>query len=159
MLGFERAADIDVLNNANADEYWERSDAFDMALDLTAGRRGVAALGTVLERFIAHLLGIEVAIKPLVEANNVTLSWYVGLDAAATKIGDALWNGEEFDDADRARVIGLYRLRFADLTLVDPRVGADPVYLILAMTPDQVLRLKPQNLIVGLPIRRLETVS
>jgi hypothetical protein len=31
--------------------------------------------------------------------------------------------------------------------------------LILAMTPDQVLRLKPQNLIVGLPIRRLETVS
>ncbi|MBV9632381.1 MAG: hypothetical protein JO230_30105 [Xanthobacteraceae bacterium] len=159
MLGFERAADIDVLNDANADEYWERSDAFDMAFDLTAGRRGLAALGTVLEHFIAHLLGIEVAIEPLVEANNVTFAWYVGLDAAGTKIGDALWNGDELDDADRARVIGLYQLRFADLTLVDPRVGADPVYLILAMTLDQVLRLKPQNLIVGLPIRRLETVS
>ena len=51
-------------------------------------------LGTVLERFIAHLLGIEVAIEPLVEANNVTFTWYVGLDAAGTKIGDALWNGE-----------------------------------------------------------------
>jgi hypothetical protein len=159
MLGLERAADIDVLNDANADDYWEHSDAFDMALDLTPGRRGLAALGTVLERFIAHLLGIEVAIEPLVEANNVTLSWYVGLDAAATKIGDALWNGEELDDAERARVIGLYRLRFVDRTLVDPRVGVDPVYLILAMTPDQVLRLKPQNLIVGLPIRRLEIVS
>jgi Family of unknown function (DUF6352) len=159
MLGFERAADIDVLSDANADEYWERSDAFDMALDLTAGRRGLAALGTVLEHFIAHLLGFVVAIEPLVEANNVTFAWYVGLDAAGTKIGDALWNGDEFDDADRARVIGLYRLRFGDLTLVDPRVGADPVYLILAMTPDQVLRLKPQNLVVGLPIRRLEAVS
>jgi hypothetical protein len=159
MLGFERAAHIDVLNDANADDYWERSDAFDMALDLTAGRRGLAGLGTVLERFVAHLLGIEVAIEPLVEANNVTLSWYVGLDAAATKIGDALWNGDELDDDDRASVIGLYRLGFADLAQVDPRVGADPVYLILAMTPDQVLRLKPQNLIVGLPIRRLESVS
>jgi len=83
----------------------------------------------------------------------------VGLDPAGTKIGDALWSGDELDDADRARVIGLYQLRFADLTLVDPRVGADPVYLILAMTPDQVLRLKPQNLIVGLPIRHLESVS
>jgi hypothetical protein len=112
-----------------------------------------------LERFVAHLLGIEVTIEPLVEANNVTLSWYVGLDAAGTKIGDALWNGEELEDAERACVIGLYRLRFADLTLVDPRVGTDPVYLILAMTPDQVMRAKPQNLIVGLPMRRSETVS
>jgi hypothetical protein len=159
MLGFERAADIDVLNDANADAYWERGDAFDMAIDLTAGRHGLAALGTVLERFIAHLLCVDVAIEPLTEASNVTLSWYVGLDAAATKIGDALWTGEELDDADRARIVGLYRLTFADLTSVDPRVGADPIYLIMAMTPDQVLRLKPQNLIVGLPIRRLETVS
>ncbi len=159
MLGLERAADIDVLNDANADEYWERSDAFDMALDLTAGRRGIAALGCVMERFIAHLLGIDVAIEPLVEAGNITLSWYVGLDAAGTKIGDALWNGDALEDAERARIVGLYRLTFADLALVDPRLGGDPVYLILAMTPDQVLRIKPQNLVVGLPIRRLETVS
>jgi hypothetical protein len=159
MLGLERAADIDVLNDTNADAYWERSDAFDMALDVTAGRRGLAALGNVLERFIAHLLAMDVAIEPLMEANNVTLSWYVGLDAAGTKIGDALWTGDALDDADRARVIGLYQLRFADLTLVDPRVGADPVYLILAMTRDQVMRVKPQNLIVGLPISRLESVS
>jgi hypothetical protein len=159
MLGFERAADVDVLADANADAYWERSDAFNMAIDLTAGRRGLAALGSAMERFIAHLLGIEVAIAPLVEANNVTLSWYVGLDAAGTKVGDALWNGDELEDADRARIVGLYRLTFADVTQVDPRVGADPVYLILAMTPDQVLRCKPQNLIVGLPIRRREAVS
>ncbi len=158
MLGFERAADIDVLNDANADDYWDRSDAFDMAIDLTAGRRGLAALGTVMERFIAHLLGIDVAIEPLVEANNITLSWYVGLDAAGTKIGDALWNGDDLEDGERARIVGLYRLTFADPSQVDPRIGADPVYLILAMTPDEVLRFKPQNLIVGLPIRRLETV-
>jgi hypothetical protein len=159
MFGLERAVDIDVLNDANAASYWERSDAFDTALDLTSGRRGLAALGEVLTRFIAHLLAIDVAIEPLVEVSNAPFTWYVGLDAAGTKIGDALWNGEALDDDARARIVGLYRLTFADIALVDPKVGRDPVYLILAMTPDQVLRMKPQNLVVGLPIRHLESVA
>jgi hypothetical protein len=159
MLGLERAVDIDILNDANAESYWERSDAFDMALDLTAGRRGLAALGEALTRFIAHLLAVEVAIEPLVEVNNAPFTWYVGLDAAGTRIGDALWNGEALDEAARARIVGLFRLVFADVTLVDAKVGGDPIYLILAMTPDQVLRMKPQNLVAGLPMRRLEAVS
>ena len=45
MLGLPPAAEIDVLNDDNAADYWERSDLFDMALDLTAGRRGLTALG------------------------------------------------------------------------------------------------------------------
>ena len=159
MLGLERAVDVDVLNDANADTYWERNNAFDMALDLTAGRRGLASLGRVLERFTMHLLAVEVAIEPLIEANDVPFTWYVGLDAAGTKIGDALWRGEALDEATRARIVGLYRLTFFDPTLAGATIGSDPVYLILAMTPDQVLRMKPQNLVVGLPIRRLETVS
>jgi hypothetical protein len=159
MLGLERAVDIDVLSDANAESYWERSDAFDMALDLTAGRRGLASLAQVLERFIAHLLAVEVAIEPLIEASNVPFTWYVGLDAAGTKIGDALWHGETLDDATRARIVGLFRLAFANPALAEPKIGTDPVYLILAMTPDQVLRMKPQNLVAGLPVRRLERVT
>jgi hypothetical protein len=159
MLGLERAVDIDVLSDANADSYWDRNDAFDMALDLTAGRRGLASFGRVLERFIGHLLAVDVTIEPLVEASNVPFTWYVGLDAAGTKIGDALWHGEALDEARRARIVGLYRLTFVDPALAEPTIGRDPVYLILAMTPDQLLRVKPQNLVVGLPIRRLETVS
>jgi Family of unknown function (DUF6352) len=159
MLGLERSIDIDVLNEANAEGYWERSDAFDMALDLGGGRRGLVALGEVLRRFIAHLLAVEVAVEPLVEVSNAPFTWYVGLDAAGTKIGDTLWNGEALDEATRGRIVGLYRLAFADPAEVAPKVGDGPVYLILAMTPDQVLRMKPHNLIVGLPIRRLEVVS
>ena len=49
MLGLPAAAEIDVLNEDNAGSYWERSDRFDMALDLTAGRYGLAALGEVVE--------------------------------------------------------------------------------------------------------------
>ncbi len=33
------------------------------------------------------------------------------------------------------------------------------MYLILAMNADKVLRMKPQNLLTGLPIRHLEAVS
>jgi hypothetical protein len=35
----------------------------------------------------------------------------------------------------------------------------EPAYLVLAMTPDSVIRMKPQNLVTGLPIRRLEAAS
>jgi hypothetical protein len=38
-------------------------------------------------------------------------------------------------------------------------VAGEPVYLILAMTPEMVLRIKPQNLVAGLPLKRLEAVS
>jgi hypothetical protein len=43
-------------------------------------------------------------------------------------------------------------LTIEDTHLVDDRVGARPVYLILAMGADKVVRLKPQNLIAGLPL-------
>jgi hypothetical protein len=156
MLGLPAAAGIDVLNEANAGGYWERSDLFDMALDLTGGRRGLAALGEVVERWIAHLLAVEAAVEPLTGMRDVTLTWYVGLDAEATRIGDALWNGEDLDEPTRARLIGLYRLDFADPSDVIEKVRGEPVYLITAMSADKVLRMKPQNLVTGLPVRHLE---
>jgi hypothetical protein len=159
MLGLPPAAEIAVLSEDNASSYWERSDRFDMALDLTAGRRGLAALGIVAERWVAHLLGVEVKIEPLVEVRDVPFTWYVGLDADATLLGDALWKGEELTDADRNRMVGLYQLTFADASEVVEKVRGEPVYVLAAMTADKLLRLKPQNLATGLPIRRLEAVS
>jgi Family of unknown function (DUF6352) len=159
MLGLPAEAAIDVLNDDNADEYWARSDRFDMALDLTAGRRGLAALGDVIARWIRHLLAIDVEVEPLIEANNVNLTWYVGLDAQATKIGDDLWNGEELDDTTRRRIIALYRLTFRDPDSVLDKAKGEPIYLIMAMTVDGMLRMKPQNLVTGLPVRHMEEVS
>lgn len=159
MLGLPAASEIDVLTDDNAQTYWERSDLFDMALDLTAGRRGLAALGEVIAAWIFHMLSIEVDVEALTEISNVDLTWYVGLDAEATRIGDALWNGEELDDASRSRIIGLYRLTFRDPGVVTDKVRGEAIYLLLAMNADRMLRLKPQNLIAGLPIRHLETVT
>jgi hypothetical protein len=163
MLGLPAAGEIDVLNEGNAESYWERSDRFDLALDLTAGRRGLEAFGKVIQAWIAHLLSAEVEVQALIEARDVNLAWYVGLDAEATGIGDALWHGEELDEAARKRIVGLYRLTFRNAHAVAHAVleqaKGEPIYLILAMTPDRTVRMKPQNLVTGLPIAHLEAVS
>jgi len=150
---------IDILNEDNADRYWSRSDMFDMGLDITAGGRGMAALAEVMTRWIAHLLAINVAIEPLTELRDARLTWYVGLDAAATAIGDRLWDGKELDDRTAGRVAGIFRLIVLDQAVVSRDLENEPVYLIMATTPEKVLRMKPQNLITGLPIKRLEAAS
>ena len=159
MMGLPAIGEIDVLSNENAESYWDRSDRFDFALDLSGGRRGQAALAEVIERFVGHMLGIEVAVEPIVQAHDVRLAWYVGLDAEATRIGDMLWNGEPLDEATAGRVVALFRLNFRDPSVADDKVAGEPVYLITAMTADKILRIKPQNLVMGLPIRHLEAMS
>ncbi len=159
MLGIPPEAEIDIINDDNAEHYFAHSDQFHMAIDLTAGRRGLAALGTVIERWIRHLLSVDVAVEPLTEVRDVNLTWYVGLDAEATRIGDVLWNGEELDEAAQRRVVGLFRLTFRDPGVALDKVQGEPVFLILAMDKDKILRIKPQNLLTGLPVKHLETVT
>jgi uncharacterized protein DUF6352 len=159
MLGIPAEAEIDVMSDENAEGYFEHSDLFHVALDVTAGRRGLAALAEAMRRWIAHLLNIEVEIEPLTELCDARFTWYVGLDTEGSRIGDLLWGGEELDDATAGRVIGLFRLTFRDLEIVLEKVRGDAVYLILAMTPEKLLRFKPQNLVTGLPVRHLEAVT
>jgi hypothetical protein len=156
MLGIPPAAAIDVLSEVNADKYWDRSDQFDFALDLTAGRRGLQALGQALTRWIAHMHAIESDIEPILEMQDVDLTWYVGLDAEATRLGDRIWRGDSLDERTAGRVLALFRLTLADTNRVVDAVGREPVYLILAMSSDQLVRMKPQNLLTGLPVKNLE---
>ena len=159
MLGLPKEAEIDIMSDENAAHYFEHSDLFHVALDLTAGRRGLAALAEAMRRWIAHLLGIEVVIEPLTELRDAKFTWYVGLDSEGSQIGDRLWNGDELVEASAARVVGLFSLTFRDPDVALDKVKGDPVYLILAMTPDKLLRFKPQNLVTGLPVSHLEAVT
>ena len=56
---------MDVLNPENAPFYFLRDELFSFLLDLTPGREGARALATVLERWVAHLAGVRVAIEPV----------------------------------------------------------------------------------------------
>jgi hypothetical protein len=159
LLGLPAAIEADPLSDVTADSYWERSDRFDMGLDLTAGQRGSAALGEVIARWISHLFAVNVVVEPVAELRDEPLSWYVGLSADATRIGDAIWNGNDVDSELRARLVGLYRLDFRDPSDVIERVRGEPVYLLAAMAAGEVLRLKPQNLVTGLPIRCEEAAN
>ena len=159
MLGLPPDAAIEVLNDNNAGSYFERSDRFDMALDLSGGRAGLAALAKAIELWVGHLLSFAVTIEPLMELRNAPLSWYVGLDADATQIGNALWQGDELDEHAATRVVGLFRLSFRDPRLMLEKVRGEPIYLVLAMTNEHLIRMKPQNLVTGLPVKHLEAVS
>jgi hypothetical protein len=101
MLGLPAAAEIDVLNDDNAGGYWERSDLFDMALDLTAGRRGRRARRGDRPP-VSHLLSVEVS-RDVDRGDRCQLHVVCRPRREGTRIGDALWNGEDLDEATRAR--------------------------------------------------------
>jgi len=117
------------------------------------------ALGDVVARWLSHLLAIDVVVEPVAELQSEPLSWYVGLSSDATRIGDAIWNGDDLDDTARAQLVSLFRLTFRDSADVVENVRGEPLYLLLAMNSEGMLRLKPQNLIAGLPIRQVEAVN
>jgi len=50
------------------------------------------------------------------------------------------------------RLLSLFRLEFRDSRVMRPDIAGRPVYLAMAMGEDSRLRLKPQNLLVNLPL-------
>jgi hypothetical protein len=152
MLGKEPAAELDILDDANAWTYWSRSDAHSMVLNIGSNPRSREALARVIEAWVRHLLNVEADVTPMSSVEDRDWRWFVGLDAEATAIGNALWAGKTIDDRTQSRMLALFRLTFPDQTYVESRAVGHPVYLLLAMTPDKMVRLKPQNLIMGLPV-------
>lgn len=152
MMAEDALGELDVMTEETAPSYWSRSDAFSMVMNIGSDTRSRQAFCHVLERWIRHMLGVETQIAPVERIEDADWRWFVGLDAEATAIGNRLWRGEEPDPTERARICGLFRLEFADPRAVDPKIAGKPVYLIMALTEDMILRVKPQNLIVGLPL-------
>lgn len=152
MLQPQAFGDMDVMDDDNAWTYWSRSDAHAMAMNLGGNPRARDGLCRVIERWIAHLLGVAAKVETVASIEDRDWRWFVGLDSEATRIGNALWNGDTPGANAADRIVALMRLTFDDARVVDTRVGARPIYLILAMDADKVVRLKPQNLVVGLPL-------
>jgi hypothetical protein len=149
-----RTVDLDVLDRGNADAYWERSERFDTAISLNRGQPALESLCRVLERWVAHFQDVAVRIEPLRAIDDAQWSWHVGLDAEASALLNDLYNGVAVDEARRSRLLCLFRLDFADPAAVRPALAGKPVYLGMAMDAASRLRLKPQNLLVNLPLAR-----
>jgi len=150
MLAPPPVADLTVLTSDNAQDYWGRSDAFDMVFDLGGTPGGRDALGRAIRIWLRHMLGIDATVDPLPAITDPDWRWFVGLDTEATRIGNALWHGEDAPEADR--LLALFRLvPDAGTPVQDDMVGR-PIYLMLAANSDNLVRLKPHNLLTGLPL-------
>jgi hypothetical protein len=149
-----KSADLDVLYEENATEYWARNEDFDFAVQLNFGHEPINHFCRVLEKWIKHFLGAAVRITPMQQINDPKWSWHVGLDAAATEILNKLYNKELLDAEELDKVICLFRLDFIDEAAVTKAQQGKPVYLAIAMNEQQQLKLKPQNLLFNLPLAK-----
>jgi len=149
-----RSVDLDVLSRDNAAIYWDRDERYDLAVALNRGRPTLDALCRVLEKWIAHFLAVEVRIRPEREIADQRWVWHVGLDAEASGVLNDLYNGIEVDDERLGRLLCLFELRFAHPADMRAQIAGSPVYLAMAMDGERKLKLKPQNLLLNLPLAR-----
>jgi hypothetical protein len=149
-----RSIDLDVLSTDNAAVYWERDERHDLAVSLNRGQPALDALMRVLEKWVKHFLAVEVTIAHRREIDDKQWVWHVGLDATASGVLNDLYNNETVDEARMSRLLCLFELRFANAADMRPNIAGRSVYLAMAMDSDGKLKLKPQNLLLNLPLNR-----
>ncbi|MDO8300921.1 DUF6352 family protein [Lacisediminimonas sp.] len=147
-----RNVDLDVLGQANAHQYWERSGDHDMVLPFQSGGAGLEAFCRVLEKWILRLLGLRTEIHPLPAIEEQRWAWHIGLDAEASTIMNELYRGQALNDERRSRLLALFEMRICDPVELRPEVAGRRIYLACAMTEEHVLRIKPQNFLLNMPI-------
>lgn len=147
-----KSVTLDVLDNDNKDIYWARSDRFDTVVDFRFEQPALDAFARVIEAWLSHLLRIEVTVEPRPRIEDTDWRWHIGLDRDATAILNALYEGNPPPGDNMARIIGLFRMRVPDERLLLEHVRGRPIYLALAMDPENRVKMKPQNLLTNLPI-------
>ncbi len=70
----------------------------------------------------------------------------------ATALLNDLYQGHELDAQRQKQLISLFTLRFDHSQDMRADVQGKPVYLGLAMNDQDLLKLKPQNLLLNLPL-------
>lgn len=150
-----RSADLDVLHEQNATEYWARNEDFDLAVQLNFGHEPINHFCRLVEKWIEHFLGVKTRITPMQQINDPKWSWHVGLDAVATGILNKLYNKEVLEAEELEKIICLFRLDFIDESAVAKAQAGKPVYLAIALNEQQQLKLKPQNLLFNLPLAKV----
>jgi hypothetical protein len=145
------AANLDVLERANAALYWSRESKHDTVVSLTYGRPALDAFARVIELWIAHFLNLAVRVRPVRRIEEPHWAWHVGLDAESTAILNELWAGREVDPGRMRNILALFALHFDDPAAMRADIAGRAVYLALS-ADEGVVRMKPQNLLLNLPL-------
>lgn len=147
-----RAVELDVLNEDNKTLYWERSDRFDTVVDFRFTQPALDAFARVLESWIGHFLRLAVRIQPMQRIDDDKWRWHIGLDAEASRILNTLYVGESLGEADMEQIIALFRMEVRDREALKQEMRGRPIYLGLAKTRSGTVKMKPQNLLVNMPL-------
>ncbi len=143
---------LDVLDTENASSYWLRDQRHDFVISMNFGRAANRAFCRVVEKWIRHFFGVAVSVAPLRSIEDRSWAWHVGLDAESTALLNELWRGKEVEQGRFRRMLALFRLDFVDDAAMRSDVAGRPVYLALSMDDNNVVRMKPQNLLLNLPL-------
>jgi hypothetical protein len=142
---------LDVLDRHNAVLYWERESRHDTVISLTYGRPALDAFCSVVEQWVGHFLGIRVKVRPIRKIDEPRWAWHIGLDAESTAILNELWSGAQIEPGRMRNVLALFALEFAEPSAMRAELRGRTVYLALS-GEDGVVRMKPQNLLINLPL-------
>jgi hypothetical protein len=145
------AVELDVLDRANAGLYWARESKHDTVISLTYGRPALEAFSRVVEQWVAHFFSVQVKVKPVRRIEEPRWAWHVGLDAESTAILNELWAGNQIEQGRMRNILALFALTFDDPAAMRPDIAGRAVYLALS-AEDGVVRMKPQNLLLNLPL-------
>ncbi len=143
---------LDVLDRSNAQIYWERESRHDTVISLTYGRPVLDAFCRVMEAWVFHFCSLATKIRPVRQIEEAPWAWHVGLDAESTAILNDLWAGTQVEQGRMRRILALFSLQFEDPAAMRRDIAGRNVYLALSSTEDGVVRMKPQNLLLNLPL-------
>jgi len=143
---------LDVLDTENAQNYWVRDQRHDFVISMNFGRAANKAFCRVVEKWIRHFFGVAVSVAPLRSIEDRNWAWHIGLDAESTALLNELWRGEEVEPGRFRRMLALFRLDFDDPASMRSDIAGRPVYLALSMDDNNAVRMKPQNLLLNLPL-------
>ena len=147
-----REVELDKLTPRNAAGYWALADRFDFALDFRFAEPGQDAFARLIERWVKHFHDLNVRVQPLQSVQERDWPWHIGLDAEATRILNALYEGRDLPADGQGRIAALFRMQFTDPARLIDRMRGRPVFLGLALDAGGRLSMKPQNLLVNLPL-------
>ncbi len=151
MLGGPAVSELEVLNDVNAGTYRARSDAHDLVLDITdlAGARRDEQGHDALDR-APHRHHHRVYPRRAFEGHD--FGWFLSLDQDGTALANKVWRGEALEDEEVSRVLGLFTFTLPDHPRLEAAKRGAAGFAVLGSSADRFVRIKPQNLIAGLPL-------
>ncbi len=119
---------------------------------LSNANSGLKALSQVLEKWIAHMLKIDVNIRHVAKVDDPAWRWHIGLEATSTGLLNDLYTGADVSEDRLKSLVSLFKLEFKNASDMRIDVVGKPVYLGLAMDANGHVKIKPQNLLLNLPV-------